>query len=70
MESRCTMVNEPDGSIGSTFLNFFEKHLGIGPRDWQAGDGGYVFSKCAIRVLIRRESGGRGIAWVHGEELH
>jgi len=58
------MVGEPNRSVGSTPLDFFEKYLCIGPRDRQTGDGGYVLSRCAIRVFVRRESRSRGISWV------
>lgn len=47
-----TMVDEPDYSVGPASLNFFEQYLCVGPRNRQAGDGGYVFSLGAIRVLI------------------
>jgi len=63
------MVDEPNSSIGPASLNFFEQHLGVGPRNWQAGDRGYVLPERAICILIRREPGGCGIPRVHGEEL-
>jgi hypothetical protein len=69
MEQRRTMVNEPEDSVGPTFLNFFEEYLCIRPRNRQARNRGYVLRKCAIGVFIRRESRGCGIARIHGEEL-
>ena len=63
------MIDEPDCSITPASLNFFEQHLRVGPRNRQAGNGGYVFSDRAIRVLIRWESRSGGVSWVNGEEL-
>jgi len=64
------MVDESDRSISPASLDFFEQHLGVGPRNRQAGNRGYILAERAICVLVRWESRSCGVPRVHGEELN